>query len=165
MNFSTIAVMLRSRQPGRGRDPQRAAGRNCHRLPQRFAADLSPDWALTSQSYREDRSPLTASGWTSTGIPGLEMSAGRCCPVALRGDSRLRLTTFAKCLDILRAVKSAPNTKRITGPNVVVDACPTKYSPGTDDSKFADSRGVFPIRCSRSKIAELRNGRRCTSAL
>ena len=120
---------------------------------------------MTPQSYREDRSPLTASGWPSTGIPGLEMSAGRYCPVALRGESRLRLTTFAKCLDILREVKSAPNTKRITGPNVVVDACPTKYSPGTDDSKFTDSRGAFPIRRSRSKIAELRNGRRCTSAL
>src|SRR5215831_267922 len=93
-------------------------------------------------------------------------TVGQSCPVAMRGDSRLRLCpAFARCLDILREVKLAPNTKRITGPNIVIDACPTKYSPGTDDSKFTDSHGVFPTRCSCCKIAGLRNGRRCTSAL
>ena len=43
---------------------------------------------------------------------------------------------------VRRAAKSAPQTNRMTGPNVMAAAFPTKNRPGTDDSNRPESRGA-----------------------
>src|SRR5580658_1480373 len=53
-----------------------------------------------------------------------------------------------RCFEILRAVNPAPKANRKRGPKVFAAVTPTKYKPGTEDSKFDDSTGV----CSTDRI-------------
>ena len=47
------------------------------------------------------------------------------------------------CVEMQRAVKPVPARNRITGPKEFALAKLQKYIPGTDDSKFDDSAGIF----------------------
>jgi hypothetical protein len=52
----------------------------------------------------------------------------------------------AKCAETTRAVYSAPTTKRKSGPKLITDAGPMKWSPDTDVSKLALSFGARSSR-------------------
>src|SRR5215475_10151705 len=59
--------------------------------------------------------------------------------------TRLPAVAFTIALVRWRAVKLAPNAKRIIGPNVFAADTPAKYRPGTEDSKF-EERIVVRLR-------------------
>ncbi len=63
------------------------------------------------------------------------------------------------------AAKPAPNAKRMTGPKLFAAAMPTKYRPGTDDSKVDESTGVRLRVLSFDRISVLRNANRLMSTL
>ncbi len=65
----------------------------------------------------------------------------------------------------VRAAKPAPNANRITGPKLFAAAIPTKYRPGTDDSKLDESTGILSSVFSSERIAALRNCKRSKSTL
>src|SRR3984885_10261442 len=77
----------------------------------------------------------------------------------------VRATAFTIACVRRLAAKPAPNAKRITGPKLFAAASPTKYSPGTDDSKFDDSTGVPLTHSSFARVSAFRNFNRSVSTL
>jgi len=65
----------------------------------------------------------------------------------------------------LSAANPAPKAKRITGPKLFAAATPTKYIPGTDDSKLEERIGEPWMALSDERIAGLRKASRSTSTL
>src|SRR6202167_2090693 len=76
-----------------------------------------------------------------------------------------RATAFTIACVTRLAAKPAPNAERITGPKLFAAASPTKYSPGTDDSKLDDSTGVPLTHLSFARMSAFRNFNRSVSTL
>src|SRR5580692_10515405 len=68
----------------------------------------------------------------------------------------VRATAFTIACVRRLAAKPAPNAKRITGPKLFAAASPTKYSPGTEDSKLDDSTGVPLTHLSSARLSPSR---------
>src|SRR5579872_626885 len=68
------------------------------------------------------------------------------------GAYPLREAPEARCRETRFAAKPAPKANRKTGPNVLAAAVPTKYNPGTDDSKCDDRIGAFSTWATPSRI-------------
>src|SRR5271163_2125689 len=73
-----------------------------------------------------------------------------------------KTTSDARCADTIRAVYSAPTTKRKSGPKLIADAGPMKCSPDTGASKTVFSLGAVSRRRIAPRKLEARKSRRST---